>query len=240
MKEKIHPKYYPEARVICACGNTWTTGATVPEIKVDVCSACHPFYTGEQRIVDTAGQVDRFMKRLERRADTIEQVKAQQDVLKRSAQETRVARLRGDAPAQPAKQPPKRTLIDIEGIGEVYARKLKDAGVPTPEALLKTGSTPKGRQEIAEKSGISGKLILVWINHVDLLRVKSMSPDWAELLEAAGVDTVPELAQRAPENLLAKLLEVNQEKKLARELPTLTVVEGWIEQAKQLPRVITY
>jgi ribosomal protein L31 len=240
MKEKIHPKYYPEARVICACGNTWTTGATVPEIKVDVCSACHPFYTGEQRIVDTAGQVDRFMKRLERRADTIEQVKAQQDVLKRSAQETRVARLRGDAPAQPAKQPPKRTLIDIEGIGEVYDRKLKDAGVPTPEALLKTGSTPKGRQEIAEKSGISGKLILEWINQVDLLRVKGMIPDWAELLEAAGVDTVPELAQRAPENLLSKLLEVNQEKKLARELPTLTMVEGWIEQAKQLPRVITY
>jgi ribosomal protein L31 len=240
MKEKIHPKYYPEARVICACGNTWTTGATVPEIKVDVCSACHPFYTGEQRIVDTAGQVDRFMKRLERRADTIEQVKAQQDVLKRSAQETRVARLRGDAPAQPAKQPPKRTLIDIEGIGEVYARKLKEAGVPTPDALLQKGSTPKGRQEIAEKSGISGKLILVWTNHVDLLRVKGMSPDWAELLEAAGVDTVPELAQRAPENLLAKLLEVNREKKLARELPTLTSVEGWIEQAKQLPKVITY
>ena len=70
MKPKIHPKYYPNARIICACGNTWTTGSTVPEIKVDICSACHPFYTGEQRIVDTAGQVDRFMKRLERTAET--------------------------------------------------------------------------------------------------------------------------------------------------------------------------
>ena len=66
MKAKIHPKYYPEARVICACGNTWTTGATVPEIKVDVCSACHPFFTGQQRIVDTAGQVERFMRRASR------------------------------------------------------------------------------------------------------------------------------------------------------------------------------
>lgn len=64
MREKIHPQWYSEAVVVCACGNTWTVGATVPEIRTDVCSACHPFYTGEQRIVDTEGQVDRFMKRL--------------------------------------------------------------------------------------------------------------------------------------------------------------------------------
>jgi len=69
LKPKIHPKYYPEARVICSCGNTFTTGATVPEIRTDVCSSCHPFFTGEQRIVDTAGQVERFMRRLEQRAD---------------------------------------------------------------------------------------------------------------------------------------------------------------------------
>jgi large subunit ribosomal protein L31 len=68
MKPKIHPKYYPNAKVICSCGNTWTTGATVPEIHTDVCSACHPFFTGEQRIVDTAGQVDRFMRRLEKKS----------------------------------------------------------------------------------------------------------------------------------------------------------------------------
>ncbi len=67
MKDKIHPKYYPQARVICACGNTWITGATQPEIRTDVCSACHPFFTGEQRIVDTAGQVERFMRRLEKK-----------------------------------------------------------------------------------------------------------------------------------------------------------------------------
>ena len=97
MKAKIHPKYYPSARIICACGNTFTVGSTSPELKVDICSACHPFYTGEQRIVDTAGQVDRFMKRLERTADTVDQIKAQQDAYKRSLQQQRIAKRRGDA-----------------------------------------------------------------------------------------------------------------------------------------------
>jgi large subunit ribosomal protein L31 len=72
MKDKIHPKYYPEATVTCACGNTWTTGATQEAIRTDVCSACHPFFTGEQRIVDTAGQVERFMRRLEKRVEIAE------------------------------------------------------------------------------------------------------------------------------------------------------------------------
>ncbi len=69
MKAEIHPKYYAEAKVICACGNTWTTGSTKSEIRVDICSNCHPFYTGEQRIIDTEGQVDRFYKRLEVRTE---------------------------------------------------------------------------------------------------------------------------------------------------------------------------
>jgi large subunit ribosomal protein L31 len=86
MREDIHPTWYPEARVICACGNTWTVGSTVPEIHTDVCSQCHPFYTGEQRIVDTEGQVDRFMKRLRTRdqmiaeADAREQERTSPDV----------------------------------------------------------------------------------------------------------------------------------------------------------------
>jgi large subunit ribosomal protein L31 len=72
MKAGIHPKWYPEARVTCAsCGKTWTVGAAVPEIRTDVCSNCHPFYTGQQRIVDTEGQVDRFIKRLEKRQETV-------------------------------------------------------------------------------------------------------------------------------------------------------------------------
>ena len=78
MRENIHPKWYPEAQVVCACGNTWTVGSTVPEIRTDVCSACHPFFTGEQRIVDTEGQVDRFMKRLRVRDQRITELEARE------------------------------------------------------------------------------------------------------------------------------------------------------------------
>jgi large subunit ribosomal protein L31 len=76
MKESIHPKYYPEARVVCACGNTWTVGSTKPEIRTDVCSKCHPFFTGEQRIVDAAGRVDRFIRKLEERGQAIAEAEA--------------------------------------------------------------------------------------------------------------------------------------------------------------------
>ena len=76
MKKDIHPKYYPEARVVCTCGNTWTVGSTVPEIRTDVCSVCHPFFTGEQRIVDTAGQVERFRQRLAKSLGSDETPKA--------------------------------------------------------------------------------------------------------------------------------------------------------------------
>lgn len=80
MKPKIHPKWYPNAQVLCACGNTWTVGATVPEIRTDVCSKCHPFFTGEQRIVDTEGQVDRFMRRLKAREDALREVQERKEV----------------------------------------------------------------------------------------------------------------------------------------------------------------
>lgn len=98
MKADIHPQYYPTARVICSCGNSWLTGSTVPEIRTDVCSACHPYYTGEQRIVDTAGQVERFMKRLERRQSE----SARREIVARARREAeeaaRKARARGDDP----------------------------------------------------------------------------------------------------------------------------------------------
>lgn len=91
MKESIHPTWYSEAKVVCACGNTWTTGATVPEIRTDICSACHPFYTGEQRIVDTEGQVDRFTKRLQMR-ESIRQ-KAEDRVAARTSPQLPIAEL---------------------------------------------------------------------------------------------------------------------------------------------------
>ena len=131
-------------------------------------------------------------------------------------------------------------VTDIEGIGPVYAQKLKTAGVSTTEALLKKGTTPKGRQAIADKSGIGIKRILRWVNHADLFRLDGVAGEYAELLEAAGVDTVPEVAQRNAENLCQKLAEVNEAKKLVRVAPVQSQVEKWVEQAKTLPRVITY
>lgn len=98
MKQNIHPTYYPTARVMCSCGATWTTGSTVPEIRTDVCSNCHPFYTGEQRIVDTAGQVERFMKRLERRQTDAARRQLQQQVRREADEAARRARARGDDP----------------------------------------------------------------------------------------------------------------------------------------------
>lgn len=86
MKAGIHPQYYPNATVICSCGNTWTTGSTRPEIRTDVCSACHPFFTGEQRIVDTAGQVDRFMKRLDRYGEHQAEAARRQEQLQKKAE----------------------------------------------------------------------------------------------------------------------------------------------------------
>ncbi len=131
-------------------------------------------------------------------------------------------------------------LLSIEGVGEKSAEKLKEAGILTAEALLEQGATPKGRKAIADKTGISDELILRWINHVDLFRVKGIGEEYSQLLEAAGVDTIPELAQRKAENLLQKLAAVNKEKKLVRKLPVLTQVNEWVEQAKRLPRKISY
>ncbi len=128
----------------------------------------------------------------------------------------------------------------VEGIGEKYADKLRKAGVASTDALLEMGSTPKGRKEIAEKADISDKLVLEWVNHVDLFRIKGVGQEYADLLEEAGVDTVPELAQRNAENLTKKMEEVNEQKKLVRKLPELKIVEDWIAQAKELPRVIKY
>jgi predicted flap endonuclease-1-like 5' DNA nuclease len=132
------------------------------------------------------------------------------------------------------------SLLKIEGIGEKYAQALKAAGVRSIEKLLEAGVTPKGRQELAEKTGISEKLILEWVNLADLFRVKGIGEEYSDLLEEAGVDTVPELAQRNPANLYEALEKVNAQKKLVRQLPTRVQVESWVDQAKALPRVVTY
>ncbi len=131
-------------------------------------------------------------------------------------------------------------IIQVEGVGQVYAEKLIAAGIRTTDALLEAGATPKGRRELEEKTGIRHDLILEWVNHVDLWRIKGVAEEYSDLLEEAGVDTVPELAQRNAANLYEKLVAVNQEKQLVRRLPTPKQVADWIEQAKALPRVVTY
>lgn len=131
-------------------------------------------------------------------------------------------------------------LEDVEGIGATYAEKLRQAGVRSTDAFLKRAATPKGRKELAEASGISEKLILEWANHLDLYRIKGVGSEYSDLLEEAGVDTVVELAQRNPENLYQKLVEVNNAKKLVRKMPVQSQVADWIEQAKKLPRVLEY
>jgi len=131
-------------------------------------------------------------------------------------------------------------LTAVEGIADIYANKLRIAGAPTLEALLEKGATPAGREELATAADVSSKLILEWINHADLFRIKGIGEEYSDLLEEAGVDTVPELAQRNAGNLFAKLIEINAEKKLVRRVPTLAQVTSWIEQAQGLPRIIQY
>ena len=132
------------------------------------------------------------------------------------------------------------SIIDVEGIGEKYTAKLQAAGIKTTEKLLEMGATPKGRKEIAEKTGISDKLILEWVNLADLYRIKGVGSEYSDLLEEAGVDTVVELGNRNPANLFNMLEESNAKKKLVRKLPTEAQVKDWVDQAKKLPRVVTY
>jgi uncharacterized membrane protein len=136
--------------------------------------------------------------------------------------------------------PAPKGLKYIEGIGDVYRVKLFEAGIRSVDELLEEGSTSKGRKEIAEQTGISETLLLRWINHADLYRIHGIGPQYAELLEVAGVDTVPELAQRVPANLLEKMTAANAQRKLVRHLPALVQVESWVTQAKELPRKINY
>lgn len=131
-------------------------------------------------------------------------------------------------------------LTDIEGVGPAIEEKLKSAGIDSCEELLEKGATSQGRKAIIEASGVSEKLVLKFVNHADLCRIKGVGGEYAELLEASGVDSVPELAQRNAENLATKMSEVNEAKKVVRSLPSAKTVTGWVTQAKALPKVVTH
>jgi predicted flap endonuclease-1-like 5' DNA nuclease len=130
-------------------------------------------------------------------------------------------------------------LSTIEGIGDTYAKKLEEAGIGSIESLLEIGSEKSGRTNIAEKTGISEKLVLNWVNRADLTGIKGV-PQYADLLESAGIDTAPELAQRNPENLQVKMAEINAAKNLVRRPPTAFEVEDWVAQARELPRKVNH
>lgn len=131
-------------------------------------------------------------------------------------------------------------LSEIEGIGTGCAEKLNACGVPTLEQLLIKGANPAGRTVLARESGISSKFISKWVNRADLARVKGIGGEYADLLECSGVDTVPELATRNAADLHGKLTAVNTEEKLVKSLPALSKIEGWVEQAKKIPRAIHF
>ena len=131
-------------------------------------------------------------------------------------------------------------IIDIQGVGPVYAEKLIAAGIETVDQLLEKGKDAKGRAAIEEATGIRHDLVLTWVNHADLFRIKGVGPQFSELLEAAGVDTVKELRNRNAANLAAKMLEVNESKHLCKRTPVEKEIQKYIDAAKALEPVVTY
>jgi predicted flap endonuclease-1-like 5' DNA nuclease len=131
-------------------------------------------------------------------------------------------------------------IIKLEGVGEVYAAKLREAGINSVEAILKKCATPQGRKDLATTTDISDKLIVEWANRADLARIKVVGTQYSDLLEATGVDTVPKLAQRNPKNLYQAMVSANETISLVRKLPTENQGADWVNQAKALPRALTY
>lgn len=131
-------------------------------------------------------------------------------------------------------------IEQIEGIGPAYAAKLQEIGIENTEQLLERCGGPAGRVAVAEATGVSPRLILTWTNHADLMRIKGIAGQFAELLEAAGVDTVKELRHRIPANLYQKLVEVNEARNLCNRVPAESEIERMIIQAKELPPKVRY
>ncbi|MBQ2969640.1 MAG: DUF4332 domain-containing protein [Bacteroidaceae bacterium] len=131
-------------------------------------------------------------------------------------------------------------VVEIEGVGAAYAEKLAAAGINKVEELLAKCAAPAGRKALAEETGISDKLILKWTNHADLIRIHGVGPQFAELLEAAGVDTVKEFRHRNAENLATKMEEVNAEKNLVNRVPSVKELAKMITEAAALEVVVTY
>ncbi|UCG52794.1 MAG: DUF4332 domain-containing protein [Candidatus Latescibacterota bacterium] len=131
-------------------------------------------------------------------------------------------------------------IEEIEGIGVVYTEQLAAAGIKTTDDLLEACCDPKGRKHVSEITGVSERLLLKWANMADLMRIPGIGPEYAELLESAGVDTVKELRNRVAENLATKMTKVRDQKRLTRKSPDVSTIQGWIDQAKRLEPRLTY
>ena len=131
-------------------------------------------------------------------------------------------------------------ISDIEGIGAAYAKKLAEAGVSTTGQLLKMAADSAGRKGLAKQADLTTKQVLGWVNRADLMRISGVGTQYSELLEASGVDTVVELAQRNAANLYEKMVDVNAAKQLVRQIPSAEKVASWIAQAAKLPRVVSH
>jgi predicted flap endonuclease-1-like 5' DNA nuclease len=131
-------------------------------------------------------------------------------------------------------------IDEIQGIGPAYREKLTAAAIQTTDDLLKICCDPKGRKATAEKTGVSEKMLLDWSNMADMMRISGVGPQFAELLEASGVDTVKELRNRNAENLAAKIDEINEQKKLAKTSPAASKIQDWIEAAKTMEPTIRH
>ena len=132
-----------------------------------------------------------------------------------------------------------KRIEEVEGIGPAYAEKLAAMGIKTTDDLLMAGAKPGGREKIAETTGISGKLILEWVDNVDLMRVPGVGPQYSDLLEAAGVGSPAELAHRNPANLAITIAEVVAARPgIVRRAPGEAEIAGWIEEAAKLEKVV--
>jgi hypothetical protein len=131
-------------------------------------------------------------------------------------------------------------IQEVEGIAYEHAKELSKAGVLTAEDLLREGATPQGRKDIEYVTRLSHKLILKWVNMVDLFRIRGVSGEYSELLQVSGVNSVPELAERNPEHLYSKMVEVNSKRNLVRKMPSEKMVASWIDKADNLPRIVEY
>ena len=131
-------------------------------------------------------------------------------------------------------------IINIEGIGPKYAKRLVNYGIRTTERLLLIAAHKRGREDLSEQTKIPEKLILEWVNLADLIRIQGIGEEYSDLLEKAGVDTVKELCRRRPDSLYSTLVEINREKNLVRRIPSKKDVEFWVKVAKRLKPLVRY